>query len=370
MKIPVFDLQAEINLLRNEIIESFESVLDSGQFIMGENVKKFEQEAAEYLGVKHAIGVNSGTDALVIGLRAAGISEGDEVITTPFTFFATAEAISQVGAKPIFVDINRDTFNIDPEQVAKHITPRTKAIIPVHMFGHPAAMEQLQNIAKRYQLKIIEDVAQAFGAEYKGQKAGTIGDVGCFSFFPTKNLGAYGDGGLIVTDDDDLARIAKMLRVHGSEKKYYNELLGYNSRLDEVHAAILRIKLTRIEEWNTRRINIAAEYNALLGQLSGVRTPAVSQEVRHVFHQYTIAVQAGKREALQKHLKDKGIGTMIYYPVPVHKLPIYEHMDVSCPVAEQISSEVLSLPMWPFLEKDQIDYIATQVNQLFETLCH
>ncbi|MGB9859043.1 MAG: DegT/DnrJ/EryC1/StrS family aminotransferase [Moorellaceae bacterium] len=352
IKIPLLDLTPEIEALWEELLNAIQGVLKSGQFILGPNVKAFEQEVAQYLGVKHAIGVNSGTDALVIALRALGIGPGDEVITTPFTFFATAEAISQVGATPIFVDIDPKTFNINPELIEPAITPRTKAILPVHLYGQAADMDPIMELAEKYNLKVIEDTAQAFGGEYKGRKLGTIGYAGCFSFFPSKNLGAFGDGGLIVTNDDEIAEVARMLRVHGAKKKkYYNEMIGYNSRLDEIQAAILRVKLPHIDEWNEARRQAAKRYNELLKDVPGIVTPYEAPYAKHVYHQYTIRVTVGKRDKVKQFLADQGIGTMVYYPVPVHKLPVYAQNVVTLPEAEKAAVAVLSLPLWPGIGK-------------------
>ncbi|HEX3033493.1 MAG TPA: DegT/DnrJ/EryC1/StrS family aminotransferase, partial [Bacillota bacterium] len=312
----------------------------------------FEEQAAKYLGVKHAIGVNSGTDALVISLAAAGVGKGNEVLTTPFTFFATAEAISQVGAEPVFVDIDPVTFNLDVTQAAAKITPRTKAIIPVHLFGQAAAMTPLVELARENKLLIIEDVAQAFGGEYQGRKLGSIGHLGAFSFFPTKNLGGLGDGGLIATNDDNFAERALMLRAHGSKIKYCNEMLGYNSRLDELQAAILGIKLRYLDSWNEGRRQAAAYYNQLLGQVENVVVPKEAPHVRHVYHQYTIRVQKGLRDQVSQRLNQVGIGTMIYYPVPLHRLPVYQHLGCHLPAAEQAAGEVLSLPIWPLISRE------------------
>lgn len=347
LKIPVLDLKPEINEHLGEYMKAIEEVLKSAQFIMGPNVKAFEEEVASYLGVKHAIGVNSGTDALVIALKAAGIKEGDEVITTPFTFFATAESITALGATPVFVDIDERTFNINPGLIKQAVTKHTKAILPVHLYGQAADMDPIMDLAADYGLKVIEDTAQAFGGEYKGRKLGTIGHVGCYSFFPSKTLGAFGDGGLIATNDDEVAETARMLRVHGSRKKYYNETVGYNSRLDEIQAAVLRVKLPRIDEANEARRRAAHRYNELLRDVSRIITPFEDARAKHVYHQYTIRVLDGKRDALQQHLADRGIGTMVYYPVPIHKLPIYKDTAPVLPVAEKLSGEVLSLPIWP-----------------------
>ncbi len=363
LKIPILDLKSEINEHLNEYMKAIEEVLRSAQFIMGPNVKAFEEEVARYLGVKHAIGVNSGTDALVIALRAAGIGENDEVITTPFTFFATAESITALGATPVFVDIDERTFNINPDLIKQAITKRTKAILPVHLYGQAADMDPIMELADAYGLKVIEDTAQAFGGDYKGRKLGTIGHVGCFSFFPSKALGGFGDGGLIATNDDEVAETAKMLRVHGSKKKYYNETVGYNSRLDEIQAAILRVKMSRIDEANEARRKAAHRYNDLLKDIPGIITPFEDARSKHVYHQYTIRVLDGKRDELQKYLADRGIGTMVYYPVPVHRLPIYKEGAPVLPVAENFSGEVLSLPIWPNIGEDVQGEVAEAIRE-------
>ncbi|CAG7656166.1 DegT/DnrJ/EryC1/StrS family aminotransferase [Paenibacillus allorhizosphaerae] len=358
INIPIFDASAEVVSIHEEVLESIKDVLFSGQFILGPNVNKLEQELAAYLGVKYAYGVNSGTDALVIGLRAAGIGSGDKVITTPFTFFATSEAIHQVGAEPIFVDIDPKTFNMDVNKLEEVITPDTKAILPVHLFGQACDMDPLLVLAQKHNLKIIEDVAQGFGGEYKGKKLGSIGDVGCFSFFPTKNLGAYGDGGLITTNDEETARLIRMLRAHGSEKKYHNEMFGYNSRLDELHASILRVKLPKVDDWNQKRRDIAARYHTEFAGINGISLPSEQDGTSHVFHQYTIRVLEGKRDSLKQYLADKGIGSMVYYPVPLHKLPVYQGSNWTFEFAEKAAEEVLSLPMWPLMpEKVQAEVV-------------
>lgn len=351
-KIPILDLASEFELLRDELMQTVEEVLNSCQFIMGPNVHAFELEAARYLGVKHAISVNSGTDALVIGLRAAGIGIGDEVITTPFTFFATAEAIEHVGATPVFIDIDPNTFNLDARKIEAAITPHTKAILPVHLYGQASDIQGISALAKRYNLKVIEDVAQAFGGEFRGRKLGTFGDVGCFSFFPSKNLGAYGDGGMLVTDDDAIAEEASLLRVHGAKKKYHNEQIGYNSRLDEIQAAILRVKLSKVEKWNEGRRKAAGYYDEMLRKVNGVVIPRESPDTKHVYHQYTIRITDGRRDEIQHSLADKGIESIVYYPVPVHRLPLYKGMKCSFPQAEEASGEVLSLPIWPLIKPE------------------
>lgn len=363
MAIPILNLKPEVEELWEELNQAVQGVLKSTQFIMGPNVKAFEAETAAYFGVKHSIAVNSGTDALIIGLRAAGIGPGDEVITTPFTFYATAESVSLVGAVPVFVDINPQTFTIDTDLIEQAITPKTKAIIPVHLYGQAAAMDPILSLAKKYNLKVIEDVAQAFGGEYKSKKLGTIGDVGCFSFYPSKNLGAYGDGGLIITSNDQIAELARMLRVHGAQRSYYNELIGYNSRLDEIQAAILRVKLPHLETWNEGRRRAARIYNELLAEAPDVITPVEDPDAKHVYHQYTIRILNGKRDRVKQHLDQAGIATMLYYPVPVHRLPVYEKSSPRLKVAEEMAGEVISLPIWPTIDRPTQETVVGEIKK-------
>lgn len=380
MKVPPLDLKTQYANLQAEIQAAVSRVLASGQFILGPEVAQFETEVAAYLGVRHAIGVNSGTDALVVGLRALGVGPGDEVITTPFSFFATAEAISMVGATPVFADVEIGTFNLDPKEVARKIAPRTKAIVPVHLFGRPAAMAQILELARAHGLPVLEDAAQSFGARYDGQCegcwgdrcsptlraeltgrfTGTLGNLAAFSFFPTKNLGAYGDGGLIATDDDRLAEMARMLRVHGSKGRYQNELLGYNSRLDALQAAILRVKLPYVAAWNQRRRQIARTYNALLADLPGLIVPEVC--AGHVFHQYTLRATDGRRDALRAALAAADIGAMVYYPIPQDRLPVYAGRYERNPASDTLSAEVLSLPIWPEMSDETIAFVAQEVR--------
>jgi dTDP-4-amino-4,6-dideoxygalactose transaminase len=343
--IPMLELSSEIEALWDELNTAIHRVLKSGQFVLGAEVEAFEGEVANYLGVKHAIGVNSGTDALVIGLRALGIGDGDEVITTPFSFFATAESISTVGARPVFVDVDEASFNLDPALVEAAITPKTKAIMPVHLYGRPCEMDAIMAIAEKHGLKVIEDCAQSFGARYQGKQTGTIGDVGAFSFYPTKNLGAYGDGGLLVTDSDELALLSRKLRNHGSLDRYHNEMLGYNSRLDALQAAILRVKLPHVERWNAQRREAAERYNACLADLRGVVTPEIVEG--HVFHQYTVRVLEGRREAVHQALRVRAIASVAYYPTPLNRMPPYTAMSAHLPISEHLAHEVLSLPLWP-----------------------
>ena len=375
--IPVLDLSPQVDALWDEFNEAFQRVLRSGQFVMGPEVTAFESEAAAYLGARYAIGVNSGTDALVIALRALGIGPGDEVITTPFSFFATAEAISIVGATPVFVDIEAESFNIDPEAIEAAITPRTQAILPVHLYGNPAFMEPIMALAQKHNLVVVEDCAQSFGARYfrefatdngaassiAGRHTGTIGNAGAYSFFPSKNLGAFGDAGLIVTDDDEVATMAAMLRTHGAKKKYHNEVLGYNSRLDALQAAMLRVKLPHIDHFNAGRRRVAQRYDALLADVPGVIPPVLTEG--HVFHQYTIRVLGGKRDHVQAHLKATGISTMVYYPVPQDRLPVYAGRYPVLPISDRLSTEVLSLPIWPTMEDDVIERVAGAIEAAF-----
>lgn len=366
MSITMLNIKTEVEELWDELNRAIQGVLKSTQFIMGPNVKAFEEETAAYLGVRHSIAVNSGTDALVIGLKSTGIQPGDEVITTPFTFYATAEAISLVGATPVFVDVNPETFNIDVRLIEKAITSKTKGIIPVHLYGQAADMDPILALARQYRLKVIEDVAQAFGGEYKGKKLGGIGEAGCFSFYPSKNLGAYGDGGLITTNDDKVAELARMLRVHGAKRAYYNELIGYNSRLDELQAAILRVKLPHVDSWNESRRKVASIYNQLLANTPDVITPVEVPNVRHVYHQYTIRILNGKRDQVKQHLDQAGIASMLYYPVPVHRLPVYEKNAPRLKVAEELAGEVISLPIWPAIERQTQETVAGEIKKALE----
>ncbi|MBC6419902.1 MAG: DegT/DnrJ/EryC1/StrS family aminotransferase [Prochloron sp. SP5CPC1] len=364
MKIPVLDLKPQYRAHKEEMSEAIARVLESGQFILGPDVKLLEEEVAAYLGVKHAIGVNSGTDALMIGLRAAGIGEGDEVITTPFSFFATAESISNVEAKPIFADIDPKSYNIDPEEIKAKITPQTKGIMPVHLYGRPAAMGQIMDIAHQYGLKVIEDCAQSFGARYRGKYTGTMGHVGAFSFFPSKNLGAYGDGGMIVTDETLVADLAKMLRVHGTKTRYNNQVLGYNSRLDSIQAAILRVKLKYIDGWNGARRKVAQNYNHLLAGVPEIITPEIVEG--HVFHQYTIRFTNGKRDRVKEYLASLGIASMVYYPVPQDQLPVYKGQYPPTPTSDLLAGEVLSLPIWPEIEEKTMERVVQGIKEGLE----
>jgi len=364
-QIPPLDLLPEIDLLWGEIQSAVSDVIRSGQFVLGPQVRAFESEIAESLSVKHAIACNSGTDALVLGLRALGIGPGDEVITTPFTFYATAEAISLVGAEPVFVDIEPRTFNIDPSQIPAALTPRTKAVVPVHLFGHAADLDPILELSRRHGLTVLEDVAQAFGGRYRGRPLGSIGHAGAFSFYPTKNLGAFGDAGLLATNDDHVAELARKLRTHGSLRRDCNEMIGYNSRLDEIQAAVLRVKLPHVESWNSQRQTAAVTYRRLLADIAGVVPPLVEEYADHVFNQFTVRIIGRNRDAIQKALAQAGIGTNVYYSVPVHRLPVYADHQCHLPVAELAAREVLSLPMGPMLPNAAIGRVADALRAAF-----
>jgi len=375
-QIPILDLRPQYESIKNEVHEAIAQVLERGDFVMGEEVRLFEQEVAAYLGVKHAVGMNSGTDALFIGLRAMGIGVGDEVITTSFSFFATAEAISHVNATPIFVDINVDTFNLDPDLIEAAITPKTKAIIPVHLYGRPCEMGKIIAIANKHNLLILEDCAQSFGAKYvgscktcdgkceaskfKGKYTGTIGHAGAFSFFPSKNLGAYGDAGMLTTNDDNIAEMARKLRSHGSIKKYHNEMIGYNSRLDTIQAAILRVKLPRVAAWNEARRAVALCYNHLLKDVNGIITPEISDG--HVFHQYSLQILGYSRDQLQDGLKKQGVDSMVYYPIPQDQLPIYLGRYKLLKQSNKAAVSVISLPIYPEISIQQQEYIVNSLQ--------
>ncbi len=356
--IPMVDLQRQYHDLRGEIDTAISEVLESTRFILGPNVQALEAELADYLGVTHAVTCASGTDALHLALRAADLGPGDEVITTPFTFIATAEAIRYVGAEPVFVDIDPHTFNIDPEAVAAAITPRTRAILPVHLFGQPANMPALAQLAEDHLLLLIEDCAQSFGAHIGGVQTGSASAFGCFSFFPSKNLGCYGDGGLITTNCTPAAERLLKLRNHGSKIRYHHDEIGYNSRLDEIQAAILRVKLKRIDAYNQARRRVAARYAEVLGDLD-VEIPFEDGIGFHVYHQYTLLTD--HREEIMTALQKADVGHAIYYPIPLHKQAAFDSREIappSLPVSESVAARCLSLPIFPELEDAQIDFIA------------
>jgi dTDP-4-amino-4,6-dideoxygalactose transaminase len=358
------DLKVQYEAIKEEINSAVLGVIQTTHFILGPQGKALEEAVAAYHGVKHAVAVASGTDALHLALLASGIKPGDEVITSPFTFIATAEAISYVGAVPVFIDIDPVTFNLDVRKIEAAITKKTKGIIPVHLYGHPVEMDPLMAIAKKHNLRVIEDCAQSFGAEYNGRKTGAFGDAACFSFFPSKNLGCYGDGGMVVTNDTQLAEHMLSLRNHGSRVRYYHDEIGFNSRLDEIQAAILRVKFRRIDEYNEKRRNNALLYNKFLA-VPGIQTPSEQKGTRHAFHQYTIRIK--NRDAVKQKLDKENItSSMIYYPVPLHLQAAYKNLGMkpgSLPNAEQVALEVLSLPMYPELTEAQIRTVADAVKQ-------
>lgn len=363
--ISVLDLRAQYAAIGEEIEAAVLAVLRGGAYILGANVRALEQELAAFVGAARGVGVASGTDALRLCLDALGLRHGDEVITTPFTFVASANTISRAGATPVFVDIAPDTFNIDPRAIAAAITSRTVGIVPVHLYGQAADMDAIMAIAGRHGLWVLEDCAQAVGAAWGGQPVGTFGAAGCFSFYPTKNLGGAGDGGMVVTMDARLAEQVELLRRHGGRDKYNVEMVGYNSRLDELQAAVLRVKLPRLREWNDARRRVAARYDALLAG-TPVTTPAVAAGATHVYHQYTI--RAPRRDALAEHLRHQGVGTMIYYPYPLHRQAIYAglgYAEGSLPESERAGREVLSLPIYPELADAQIDAVAAAVRDFY-----
>lgn len=361
MSVPFFNLTRQYAVIGHELDHAARDVLASGQYIFGPRIAEFERECAEYLGVKHAIGVASGTDSLELSLRALGIGAGDEVITTPFSFFATAEMITTVGATPIFVDLD-DTLNLDPTKIEAAITERTRAIMPVHLFGLCAAMDEINAIAQRHQLHVIEDAAQAFGATLNGRCAGTMGAVGCYSFYPTKNLGACGDGGLVTTNDDAVAQRVRLLLNHGSRTRYYNEAIGCCSRLDAIQAALLSVKLPHLDEWNERRREIAERYRAALSGTS-IQLPREPPGARHIYHQFT--VRTAQRDRLLAVLKDREIGYSIFYPVPIHLQEAYASLGYKrgdFPATDRACDEVVSLPMFPELTDDEIGAVVAAVR--------
>lgn len=369
--IPPIDLAQQYKTIEEEINTAVLSVLASGRYIGGNTVESFEREFASYIGVSEAVSCNSGSDALYLALRALSIGAGDEVITTPFTFIATAEAISTVGATPVFVDIDAQTFNLDINQLSSAITSKTKAILPVHLFGQPVDMTRLMAVAQKHNLAVIEDCAQATGAAWGERKIGSISHIGCFSFFPTKNLGAFGDGGAIATNDPQIAATVRMLKEHGSRSRYYHEEIGVNSRLDALQAAILQVKLAHLETWNTQRSQVAVRYQNLLAPLPGIVLPQSLPGGKSVWNQYTIRILAPEnrdktsepnswRDRVRTKMQQQGITSMVYYPIPLHLQPVYQNLGYqpgSFPVAEQVCQEVLSLPIFPELTNEQQEQV-------------
>ena len=361
--IPPLDLKAQWLTIKSEIAAAINAVVESQHFILGPQVQALEEEVAKYCGTKFAIGVASGTDALILALHAAGIGPGDEVLMPTFSFIATADTGSLLGAIPVFVDIDPVTFAMDPAQLEAKITPRTRAIVPVHLYGHPADMDAINAIAQRHNLKVIEDNAQAIGAKYKDRKTGCLGDFGCISFFPSKNLGGYGDGGMIVTNSETYAKHLRTLRSHGSPKKYYATEQGWNSRLDEIQAAILRVKLRHLDNWGVARRKNASSYSQLLKGVQGVVPPVEAPWAEHVYHQYTIRV--ANRDRVQSALTGQGIGTTVYYPTPMHLQPVFAklgYQNGDLPHAEKAAKEVLSLPIYAELTSEQIHRVVAAIT--------
>jgi len=365
--VPQLDLSAQYAAIGAEIRTAAERVMASQQFVLGREGAALEEEIAKLCGVAHGVGVASGTDALILALRACGVQPGDEVLLPPFTFVATGSAVSALGAKPVFADIRPDTYNVDPAEFGRRVTPRTRAIVVVHLYGLAADMDSILAFAKKRKLQVIEDNAQAIGASYKGHRTGSFGDVGCLSFYPTKNLGAYGDAGMVVTNSAELAERVRTLRNHGQSEKYRSTEPGWNSRLDEIQAAILRVKLRHLSNWQRARQAHAAEYNRLFSQIPGVMPPLAPEGLEHVYHQYTIRIE--QRDALQKFLNEKKIGSTVYYPYPLHLQPLYAslgHRAGDFPHAERAAREVLSLPMYPDLRKEQIARVVETVAEFLK----
>jgi dTDP-4-amino-4,6-dideoxygalactose transaminase len=388
-KVPLLDLQAQYETIRDEVRRAVDGVFDSQHFVLGAEVQALEEEIARYSQTKFAIGCASGSDALLLALMSCGVSADDEVITTPFSFFATAGAIARLGARPVFVDIEERTFNLDPSLVSAAITARTKAIMPVHLYGQCTEMDPLIEIGRSadipvgglpaslplshsHDIPIIEDAAQAIGAEDRGRRAGSMGAIGCFSFYPSKNLGGAGDGGMLVTNDLDHARRLHMLRVHGEETKYHHKVIGINSRLDALQAAVLRAKLPHLEEWTTGRQRKAQQYELMFadaGLSEQVEVPYVRSNARHIFHQFVIRVRDGRRDALREHLRERGVGTDVYYPVPLHLQECFAYLgykEGDFPVAEQAAKETLALPVYPELTDEQQDHVVNMIAKFFE----
>lgn len=365
--VPQLDLSAQYAAIGAEIRVAVDRVLASQQFVLGREGAALEEEIAKLCGVAHGIGLASGTDALILALRACGVQAGDEVLLPPFTFVATGSAVSALGAKPVFADIRPDTYNLDPSELARRVTPRTRAIVVVHLYGLPADMDPILAFAKSRHLPVIEDNAQAIGASYKGRHTGSLGDAACVSFYPTKNLGAYGDAGMVVTNSPELATRIRSLRNHGQSEKYRSTEPGWNSRLDEIQAAVLRVKLRHLSDWQRARQSHAAEYNRLLSQIPGVMPPLAPEDFEHVYHQYTIRIE--RRDALQKFLGERKIGSTVYYPYPLHLQPLYAslgHKPGDFSHSERAAQEVLSLPMYPELRNEQIARVVDAIAEFLK----
>jgi len=379
LKVPLLDLTRQYKSIKEEINFNLNNVLCSQSFILGKEVDGLERKIAEYCGTEYAIGVASGTDALLLSLRALDVGNGDFVVTTPFTFFSTAGVIHNVGATPVFIDIRKDTYNIDPERFQELLdgksfhhqrfsidNSRIKAIIPVHLYGQIANMDAIMDIAREYSIAVVEDAAQAIGSEYKRKRAGSIGNLGCFSFFPTKNLGGFGDGGIITTQEKTLEEKLRKLRVHGGGRGYYHSMIGFNSRLDTIQAAVLLAKLPHLNDWNNKRNKNAGSYSERLKNITGIETPTECDNRKHIYHQYTIRMKEGRRDNLQKFLKEKNIGSKVYYPLPLHLQECFSNLGYKrgdFPVSEEAANMVLSLPIFPELTLDEIDYTCESIRE-------
>jgi len=366
MKIPILDLHAQYNGIIDDIKRELNKLMETHQYILGPQVKELEDKIAEYCNCKYAIGCASGTDALVLALMAIGVGDGDEVITTPFTFFATAGSIHRTGARTVFADIDPDTFNIDPNKIEAAITSKTKAIMPVHLFGQPADMAAIKKKKKKHNLKVIEDNAQGIGAKFGNQVAGTIGDIGTLSFFPSKNLGAMGDGGMCLTNDEEIAEKLRKLRVHGEVKKYYHKWVGFNSRLDSMQAVVLSVKLTHLDKWSEARRKNAKYYFENLENIEQIKLPYISKEVTSIFNQFTLTVE--NRDELMNYLLDNGIGCAIYYPKPLHLQECFSYLgykEGDFPISEELSDKVLSIPIFSELTNEQLDYIIQKIQEFY-----
>ena len=364
MRVPFLDLKAHHAPLIEKFDRAIREVIEDSAFAGGPFVERFEEEFAAFCGSSYAIGVGNGTDALWLTLLALGIGEGDEVITVPNTFIATAEAITYCKARPVFVDVDQDTFTMNPAELEKSLTERTKAIIPVHLFGQPADMDPILEFARAYGLFVIEDAAQAHGAEYKGRKSGTMGDVGCFSFYPGKNLGAFGEAGAVVTNDSELRKQIQMLRDHGQSQKYHHAMMGWNCRMDGIQAAVLSLKLRHLDEANSLRREHAFEYNRAFAGIDEVLTPFEAKYARHVYHVYAVRVQ--ERDEIRRHLQERGVGSAVHYPVPIHLQEACRNLlykEGAFPIAESLAEQFLSLPMFPELTEEQIQYVACCVGE-------
>lgn len=371
MNVPFLDLIGQYAAIKQEVHQKLEAVLGSASFILGTQVEEFEQAFSRFLGCRSAIGVANGTDALTIALKAIGIGPGDEVITAANSFVATAEAIVHAGAKPVFADIEPETYTLNVSDIKAKLTERTRAIIPVHLYGHPSDMDSVLHLAKSRGVRVVEDAAQAHGAKYHTRRVGTFGDAACFSFYPGKNLGAYGDAGAVVTDDREIAGTVRKLRDHGGVQKHQHDLVGYNSRLDSLQAAVLLVKLKHLDQWNEMRRQHAQLYTKLLSDVPGIVPPSVREGSTHVYHLYVIRVRRGSRDALRQFLDKRQIATGIHYPTPLHLVPAFSYLGYKagdCPVAEGFANDIVSLPIYPEMKPEQVEYVVEQIHHYMQTV--